>query len=266
MFNTVHSLYKNLYASRENMTEVVLQDLLSDRKVRIPCKDYVKKIAVYENRLAVQLSDKIAIYDLFENRSNTSLTKEEGAPEEEEMGFQLVEKIQKDLGCNLLIAVSRGVVLCLEQTLQLYDFKGQKQREWAMDSNIRYVKAIGGPPTREGILVGLETGAILKIIIDNPFPVQLLKIGSAVKCLDLSASRTKLAIVDSLNNCIVYDLKSKKFLFQESNANSVSWNSEYEDMLCFSGNGILNIKTDTFPVTQHKFQGVVAGFKGSKIF
>jgi intraflagellar transport protein 122 len=39
-----------------------------------------------------------------------------------------------------------------------------------------------------------------------------------------------------------------------------------EDMLCFSGGGLLSIKTGTFPVHQQKLQGFVVGFKGSKIF
>ena len=43
-------------------------------------------------------------------------------------------------------------------------------------------------------------------------------------------------------------------LLQEPNADSVSWNSEHEDMLCFSGRGFLNIKAGNFPVHQQKFQ------------
>ena len=41
---------------------------------------------------------------------------------------------------------------------------------------------------------------------------------------------------------------------QEPNANSVAWNSQYEDMLCFSGGGYLNIKAGHFPVHQQKLQ------------
>jgi len=41
--------------------------------------------------------------------------------------------------------------------------------------------------------------------------------------------------------------------FQEPNANSVAWNSNCEDMLCFSGNNILSIKASNFPVHQQKF-------------
>lgn len=46
----------------------------------------------------------------------------------------------------------------------------------------------------------------------------------------------------------------------------MAWNSELDDMLCFSGNGVLKIKTGTFPVHQQKMPGVVVGFSGSRIF
>jgi hypothetical protein len=44
---------------------------------------------------------------------------------------------------------------------------------------------------------------------------------------------------------------------QEKNANSVAWNTEFEDMLCYSGNGMLSIKTGDFPLHQQKLQGWV---------
>ena len=37
-------------------------------------------------------------------------------------------------------------------------------------------------------------------------------------------------------------------------------------MLCFSGHGMLSIKTGTFPIHQQRMQGVVVGFKGSRIY
>ena len=41
---------------------------------------------------------------------------------------------------------------------------------------------------------------------------------------------------------------------QEKNANSVAWNTAYEDMFCYSGNGLLSIKTGDFPLHQQKLQ------------
>ncbi|MFT7804423.1 intraflagellar transport protein 122 homolog [Arapaima gigas] len=154
----------------------------------------------------------------------------------------------------------------VEKRLQCLSFNSIKEREWLMESLIRYIKVIGGPPGREGLLVGLKNGAILKIFVDNPFAITLLKQSTSVRCLDMSASRKKLAVVDEHGTCLVYDIRTKELLFQEPNANSVAWNTQCEDMLCFSGSGYLNIKASNFPVHQQKLQGFVVGYNGSKIF
>ena len=60
-------------------------------------------------------------------------------------------------------------------------------REWLLESQIRYIKVVGGPPSREGMLVGLRNGQVFKIFIGNPFPILLLKQQTSVRCLDISA-------------------------------------------------------------------------------
>ncbi|KAF5843203.1 intraflagellar transport protein [Dunaliella salina] len=254
IFSTVHGLYHERYAYRDQMTDVIIQHLITEQKVRIKCKDYVKKIAVYKDKLAVQLSSKVVIYEL-------------ANPDDPfDMHYQSATKIQQKLDCNLLVVTSSCVILCQERKLQLLTFDGDKEREWVLDSVIRYIKVVGGPVNREGLLVGLKSGQILKIFVDNPFPIPLIKHTASVRCLDLSASRNKLAVVDENANVLVFNLITKEKMFEEKNANSVAWNTEFEDMFCYSGNGMLSIKTSTFPLHQQKLQGFVVGFKGSKIF
>lgn len=253
IFSTVHGLYKERYAFRENMTDVIIQHLLTDQKVRIKCRDLIKKIAIYKHRLAVQLPERVVIYELHSGDSTGML-------------YRSKEKINQKLDCNLLVVCTRHLVLCQEKRLQCLTFEGVKEREWVMESPIRYIKVVGGPPGRECLLLGLKNGQVWKIYLDNAFPVSLLKASSAIRCLDLSASRKKLAVVDENNQCLVYDVQKKELIFQEPNANSVAWNSNCEEMLCFSGNNILSIKASNFPVHQQKFMGFVVGLCGSKIF
>jgi len=55
---------------------------------------------------------------------------------------------------------------------------------------------------------------VCKIFLDNPFPVELLKVTLAIRCLDLSCSRKKVAIVDESNTCSVYQISNGELLYQ----------------------------------------------------
>ncbi|KAL0036626.1 hypothetical protein WJX79_003303 [Trebouxia sp. C0005] len=178
----------------------------------------------------------------------------------------LTTEQKQELECNLLVVTAHHLTLCQDRKLQLYSFEGVKTREWVMDSIIRYIKVVGGPAGREGLLLGLKDGQVVTIYVDNPFPMPVVKHHTSIRCLDLSSSRGKLAVVDDNNTVQVYSMQSKALLSQDKNANSVAWNTEFEDMLCFSGGGKLSTKTASFPLHQQKMQGFVVGFKGSQVF
>jgi len=42
---------------------------------------------------------------------------------------------------------------------------GEKEREWVLEANIRYIKVIGGPAGREGLLLGLKNGQVCRQLI-----------------------------------------------------------------------------------------------------
>ena len=109
-YSTVHGLYKERYAFRENMTDVIIQHLLTDQKVRIKCRDLVKKIAIYKHRLAVQLAERIIIYELYSADSS-------------DMHYRVKEKINQKLDCNLLVVCTNHLILCQEKRLQSLNFQ-----------------------------------------------------------------------------------------------------------------------------------------------
>jgi hypothetical protein len=60
--------------------------------------------------------------------------------------YRSATKIVDKFDCNLLVATSRHIILCQERRLQLYNLAGVKEREWLMDSTIRWgggLKAAG---------------------------------------------------------------------------------------------------------------------------
>ena len=82
--------------------------------------------------------------------------------------------------------------------------------------------------------------------------MNVVKVPQSVRCVDLNLLHTKIAVVDESSTLFVYDVLTKELLFQEPSAVSVFWNVYCEDLLSFSGFGVLNIKASTFPVYQQK--------------
>lgn len=152
----------------------------------------------------MQLPERIVIYEQY-------------AADSASMHYRVKDKINQKLDCNLLVVCMNHLVLCQEKRLQCLTLEGQRDREWVMEASIRYIKVVGGPPGREGLLLGLKNGQVWKIYLDNAFPVKLLETSSAVRCLDLSCSRRKLAVVDESNRCLVYDVLSDETLYQVKN-------------------------------------------------
>ncbi|XP_050537912.1 intraflagellar transport protein 122 homolog [Daktulosphaira vitifoliae] len=252
-FSVIHGLYQEKYAFRENMTDVVIQDLISNKKVKIKCRDLVQKIAIYKNLLAVQLSMKIITYEL------SSIQ----APE---MHYRVKEKMNENTMCNLLVVCSNNLVLCDETRLQCLSLTGAFIREWNVDSVVKYLKVIGGFAEKEQILVGLDNGQVLMLKINSSKVNLLFDVTKSVRCLDVNISMDKITVVDSENKCSFFDIRSKKLLHQELEITSVSWNSKFPDMVCFSGRNIFNIKVNNFPAYQQRINGQIIGMYGSKIF
>ncbi|ODN03325.1 hypothetical protein Ocin01_03324 [Orchesella cincta] len=248
----VHALYKSLYAYRMNMTDVMVQNLLKDVRVRIKCRDVVKKLAIFKDSLAIQFVDRVLIYQ----RDSKS----------EEFKYHLRDKINHSFECSLLVMCTENLILCQEKKLQCYSFNGIRQKEWLLDSHIRYIRSVGGMRGKEVLVAGLKNGQVVKIFLDNPFPVDVVKVPQSVRCVDLNLLHTKIAVVDESSTLFVYDLITKDLLFQEPSAVSVFWNAYYDDLLSYSGFGVLNIKASVFPIYQQKMADKVQDIKGQKSF
>jgi len=220
-FGLVHSLYEDRYAYRANMTEVVVTHLPTDRVVRIKNRDHVKKIALYRNRLAVQLPDRILVWELQATGSdeyrNSAARRDPGRQRAAvDMHYRMrKEKIFFMDSCVEMLVLAQHVVLCQENKIQLCAFScgdaRRKEREWILDSKLTCIRVDGGPPGGEGLLVGLEDGRVLKIFVNNAFPIEVVRAPKAlpIKCIASSCHRTKLAIIDSEHRLVVYELKAR---------------------------------------------------------
>ena len=234
-FGLVHSLYKDRYAVRSNMTDVVVTLLKgSDEKtVRIKCRDYIKLIALGAGRLAVMLPDRISVWELHGKgvlddkdggssaavllaaaaRSNSLLAPRSGG----DMHYKIrKEKIYVSAPVEKLLVLAHHLVIVHGNKIGLCAMDcgetRRKEREWVLDAPVSVVVLQGGLPGRETLLVGLEDGKVLKIFVDNEFPTPLVegRAGSAVTGLSADLSRSKLAVVGADERLTVYDLSNAR--------------------------------------------------------
>ena len=254
IFSVIHCIYQDRYAFGDQMTDVIVQHLTTETRVRIKCKDYVKKIALFRDRLALLLSDKVVIYSV-------------SGEDPLDMKYKALKKIPLKAECSLLLITSQHIIICYEKYIDVLTFSAELEHQWMFDSVIRFCKVIGGPSGREGILVGLNNGETLKMFVDNPFPTTIIKQNSPIKYLDLSIERKKMALVDDFGNLFVYNLETKEVIYQDTKITSVAWNTDMEEMLAYSTeNGSLIIRLGDLPPVEQKMIGIVIGFKSSKIY
>ncbi|XP_077302310.1 intraflagellar transport protein 122 homolog [Arctopsyche grandis] len=248
VFNKVHGLYHEKYAYRENLTDVIIHHLTSGTKVKIKCHDKVQKIAIYKHRLAVQLPERIVIYE----QSDT-----------DGMLYRVKEKIPQKAECSLLVATSSALLLC--QDAKLVMIGGKNLASWNVPASIKFVK-VTTVQNKEALLLGLANGEIWKVDLDEASMEVLVTIESAIRCFDLSSSKSMIAIVDESCCCHVYMIATQQLLFTAENASSVSWHATYEDLLCYSGGGMLSIKLVPFPESSQPVIGSVVGFQKGHVF
>ncbi|XP_068632692.1 intraflagellar transport protein 122 homolog [Battus philenor] len=248
VFSTVHGLYRERYAYREHITDVIIQHLTTGNKVRIKCHDRVQKIAIYKQRLAVQLPERVVVY-------------EQG--DADGMLYRVKEKLPQKSECSLLIATSDALLICQDNKLSMIGKRVPKS--WCLPAPIRYVK-VTTLYFMEVLLLGLLNGQIWQVEPNEGTSKVIITTPCGVRCLDVSASRNRLAVVDDLSVCRVYCLPTAELLYSEENISSVSWNSLCDDLLCLSGGGLLSIKASNFPAATQPLAGSVVGFQGGRVF
>nr|XP_027195836.1 intraflagellar transport protein 122 homolog [Dermatophagoides pteronyssinus] len=250
---TVQCLYKQLYAYRHSMTDVIIQNIENNEKTLIKCRDLVKKIAIYKTLLAIQLAKRIVLYE-----SN-----------EGELNYRIKEKINIEIDCTILMLCSSNLIVCHEKLIKSLNFNGRLEKEWNFKCTIEHLKPVGGLPTKESLLIGLKDGQVLMIFLSNIIPIELIKLNNPIQYIDISMKRQKMAIIDDQNNCSVYDLHTEQLIFEEPSVNSVVWNSHFEDLLCYSGSGFIAIKMNNVPMQTIEFVNEntnVIGYSGNKIY
>jgi intraflagellar transport protein 122 len=284
-FDSVNSMSNDRFAYRENLTEVIVHHLITDKKVRIKCKDMIHHLSLFRNKLAVQLLDRICVY-------------ETNIDDEKDIHFRLRKEriilasasfnVESKAVTNLMIVTTNHVFTCLDQFLELYHQDGRRVRLWKMDAVICSLNMDGGKDGKEGILVGLVDGKVFRFYVDQPFPVEVAvrKAGVVFSCQNIY--RTLIATIDHHHNLVVSETATQEIIYAMEGVQAACFNSEIDDLMCVTNaNGTISVIAGLTSsesgtksslgrasssalaspeVQEQHIQGKVVGFHGQKIF
>ena len=207
----------------------------------------------------MELSSKVLIYEETVSIDENSKNKELG------FSYTPIGKFNVKLESDYFLMASENFLSVKGNKIKCYDFEERVTMEWALESEITYVRLLDGPPRGESILVGTQSGHVYRVIINNPFPTTLIEHGISIQNVDISLMRRYLAVVDQQRGFHLYDIKKKESILSEINIDYCAFNSEFDDMFAFGGQGLLFVKTLDYSGIELKMSGEIVGFSGSKI-
>ncbi len=254
-FQIVHGIYNDRYVYRKNLREIVIHDLISGTKSNIVTKRYIRKLAVFKDLVAALTNDKVLVHQISDddNTKPKYFIKWEGP-------------------LSLMLLASNHLLICKENHVYLYPLSNDValitnvERDWSFETDVKYLRVLGGGQKREGVLCGLRSGEVFIIYIDNQFPVLIYTHEIPIRSLDINYTRKKLAVIDDNFDLTMVDLVNKSVMWKGEKAKSIAFNSDIDNMISFWYEGNVFIKTSDFDPICEKMTGVIIGFRGTKVF
>lgn len=185
--------------------------MVTNQKTRIKCKELVKRVAIYKEKMAVMCGPRVLIYACVVSG-------------EDFMKYKLFKKFTKRLESQHFSLSSSNAIITNGAKLLAYNFNGDLDRTWTFDSAITVIHMCGGPTRKELVLVGLENGSVYKVFLDNSFPILAHRVQQTIRKLDISMNKRRLAIIDGNSNLQVIDVITKENIFGEMGVEGVAFN------------------------------------------
>ena len=252
---SLYALHGDRLVYRASLTKFFVMSLLTRQKFSIECNGMVQKVSLYKHLLAIKLPNCMLLYE----------NCVQGDPHT--IQYKIVDKIATETPCDMFVMMSRHFVLCEANKVLKQEFSGKCVREWVLEAKACCIKADCGQDGDEGFLVGLENGMLLKIYMNNTFPIHMLSHCASIQQVTINSDRTYFALIDKEHRLFLYDIASKEVLFREEGVTSVAFNNEVSTLLCYTGDGFVTVRTPQTNVSYtEEADGVVISFRGYNVF
>ena len=163
--------------------------------------------------------------------------------------------------------VSHNLILSSNNEVWLYNFQGEKVREWILQSNVKCLKILCAPPGQEYLIASLDENMVISICIDNLFPVPLLIHSNPITFIDVSSDHQHVGIVDIRGHLLIHNVVLNRVVHQtEGPVKNILFHNEINNLFCYGGNGTATIQDLSGSVHIQDTIGHPIHFTGSHIF
>lgn len=107
------ALPQDLYAHRENMTDLVIRSLSGPQRVRIRCRDCIQNLAVFDSLAAVKVTAGVVVYEG---------TRADGGG----LQYRVRNRVPLASACEHMLLASRHIILFDQRKVRCYDFEGSR--------------------------------------------------------------------------------------------------------------------------------------------
>ncbi|CAL5998627.1 Intraflagellar_transport protein 122 [Hexamita inflata] len=216
-FNAVDAVYKNFYAVREGLTQIVVKNMTTNSECRMDVGAYVQNIAISNTKLVVMSGQKLDVYSVKDGSAQkraveSVLRQEHQRAKKGAIVLEFVKQHQIRFKCKKICVASEHFIICGHDYVTALTFEGTHTTSWRFkDTIINCCKVIGGITGQENIIIGTQDGRALLLKIGNRFPIEAVKHHVPIVNVDVNAHRNLIAIVDSNDKMYVFDYFSGNF-------------------------------------------------------
>ncbi|XP_026683570.1 intraflagellar transport protein 122 homolog [Diaphorina citri] len=224
--------WMTMVACRLYLSEVRVSNVLTERTVRVKCPGGVCALFIYRNKMGVQMSDKVVVYEMY-------------VAETTGMHSSVYDTCFDPEGKHILVTGGNHVLVYNAKDGSLiHTLKAQWFKYFPFCSIF-----------------------VMRLFLHINLASEILNMGKYIDHLYLNHSRDQIACITNTRLLYVYSLgKDTPQLYHEMYVDSVAWNSQVPDMFCYSNDSHLSIRTGSFPPHQQTLSGKVLCLIGSKLF
>ena len=218
------SISGNRCAYSDGNSYIIIQHIKTKEKAYIETKKIALKISLNKKNLGLLFPNKIKIYGVKKEVKKN-------------MNYILFYKVRHSSEINLFQIYSLNFITSYKRSIKVTNCSNEVKLCMNFDFQITCCSVVSSTKGMEQLLVGFNNGDVQKIFVNKSCSQLILRgNGNSITFLSLSMQKKKLMTIDENHTLEIFNIESSygTKIDSISDVSSASWNSEIDEMFCFT--------------------------------